>query len=137
MALLLEGKEQFDVTAVLGDAWHWCVSPLQEALDEASQAWHDLVLSSGAPPAALPLWNASLYEAFGPIDGALSVHRLYTGSRLVAVLPLSLSDGLHRMWRPYQHALYSSIWDLPSTRGFRGPLPKFGVICWSRPTRWT
>lgn len=119
MALLLEGKERRNVTAVLGDAWHWCVSPLQEALEEAGQAWHDLVLASGAPPAALPLWNASLFEAFGQIDGILSVHRLYTGSRLVAVLPLSLSDGLHRMWRPYQHALYSSLWGF----AFDGSVP--------------
>lgn len=83
---------------------------MTEALAEAGEQWYDLALSVEAPPSALPLWYASLYDAFGPIDGAVSVHRLYADSQLVAVLPLSMSRGLCRIWRPYQHLHYTLFW---------------------------
>lgn len=51
-----------------------------------------------------------MYKAFGEIGGPLSIHRLYCGSRLVAVLPLTFRRGLCRTWRPYQHLWYTPLW---------------------------
>lgn len=93
-----------------GGSWRWCVGSVEEAVSEAGDEWHRLAVSTDAPPAALPLWSLSLYEAFGEIDGPVSVHRLYLGSRLVAVLPLSLTNGLYRTWHSYRHVCYGGLW---------------------------
>lgn len=90
--------------------WRWCVSSMQDALSHAAQEWRGLALSTEAPPMAFPLWYASLDEAFGEIDDPVTVHQLYDGDRLVAVLPLSFSGGICHTWRPYQYRKYTPFW---------------------------
>lgn len=111
---VLESKRsQLESRAPVAQTWRWCVGPMPEALDEAGEEWHCLGTSTDAPPTALPLWYASLYEAFGEIDGPVTVHRLYAGSRLVAVLPLVAQTGKCRVWRPYQERRYTPFWAFP------------------------
>lgn len=93
--------------ASTGREWSWSASTLAEVLAEIGDDWHRLAITTRAPLMALPMWYVSLYEAFGDMTDALQVHCLYSGSRLVAVLPLSLDRGLFRTWRIYQHPWYT------------------------------
>ncbi len=101
---------QDEMIAPKVDYWRWSVSSMPEALADAGDEWHQLGLSTDAPPTALPFWYASLYEAFGEIEGPVIVHRLYAESRLVAVLPLTFHQGICRIWRPYQYRKHTLLW---------------------------
>jgi CelD/BcsL family acetyltransferase involved in cellulose biosynthesis len=108
-----------DATSAL-TRWRWTVGSMENGLAEAGEEWHRLSLMSGAPPTALPMWWASMYEAFGDIDGPVSVHRLYAGPHLVAVLPLSLNRSVCRTWRAYQHPWYTPLWSFAFDNGAKG-----------------
>ncbi len=90
--------------------WRWQVEHGLAGIDRLAEQWNRLAHSSKLSPTADAIWMRCFWRAFGEMDEDLSLHCLYDGDELTAVLPFQRQGTVLRTWKGVMNKGHTPYW---------------------------